>query len=497
MTRHLRNLAASALLLSGSAWSMTPDLSSLESIPLALVRAPLAKAIEEAGSKSRPFRFAVRAPLASTLADGLWDQVSTEQWRWRMRVASPGAQSLNLEFAKFHLPPGAGLWIYDAQGEVVQGSYTSANETPEGKLWTAVVPGEQAVLEMRVPYALRDQAQLELAAVNHGFRGFDGTDTIAKSGSCNVDVVCPTGDDWRNQIRSVAAISIDGSFGCTGQMVNNTRQNNDPLFITANHCSIGQTGCGLLGTEICSPSSVVVYWNYYNSTCRNASGSSEREGNDNKIAQTQTGSSLLAGNASSDFSLIRLNQVPPLGYNVYYSGWNATNNVPQSGVAIHHPHGDEKSISVYNSAERGVTAISPTRTVQAWRVNWGQGTTQTGSSGGGLWDQNHLLVGWLSGGTAGCGPPTDQNSPQGDDYFGRMEIAWEGSSSSSQQLKAHLAPDGSDVKNLCGKNQSGGACDSSEIEDDRGGGLSWLLLAPMFLSLGLRRSKTGSPPARG
>src|SRR5207302_790552 len=135
--------------------------------------------------------------------------------RWRMRVSSPGAQSLNFEFARFALPEAAQLWIYDAQGALVQGPYTHANETPEGKLWTPIVLGEQAVIELQVPSSLRDEVQLALATVGHGFRGFGKDASVpAKSGSCNIDVVCPLGDAWRSEIRSVARIQIGGQFLC-------------------------------------------------------------------------------------------------------------------------------------------------------------------------------------------------------------------------------------------------------------------------------------------
>ena len=63
---------------------------------------------------------------------------------------------------QFHLPPSGKLYVYDAQGNVVQGPYTSANHTPEGMLWTAVIEGEEAVIELRVAEAERGQVRLAL-----------------------------------------------------------------------------------------------------------------------------------------------------------------------------------------------------------------------------------------------------------------------------------------------------------------------------------------------
>ena len=474
------------------------DFSTQQQVPLKLVQAPLAKSVELASSKSHPFQFAVAAPLTATLADGLWDHVDAGTSRWRLRVSSPGAESLNFEFSRFHLPAGAALWIYDAQGELIQGPYTSENETPEGKLWTAVVLGEQAVLEVRVPEGSRDQLDLELGSINHGFRGFGkASASDPGSGSCNVDVVCPAGDAWRSDIRSVARISIGGKFLCSGQMVNNTQQNNDPLFITANHCEVGQTAST-------PASSLVFYWNYFNSTCRDHSGSVNRVG-DGTLSQTQSGSTLLAGDVNSDFTLVRLNQAPPSSFNVYFAGWNATSNTPHSGVAIHHPHGYEKSISVFSSDATAVHTgdisepgdpVQP-RNVDGWDVKWTQGTTEQGSSGGGLWDQRNRIVGWLSAGNAGCGAPADDGNINGDDVFGRMDVAWNTQCDSGRQLQAHLAPNNNNVLSLCGRDQAGASCDNStaaiaprkcgETQTRGGGSLGGAMLLPLALLAALRR----------
>ncbi len=469
--------------------ALAPDLADLDSIPVALVRAPLEKRIELAAEKSRPFQFAVKAPLGGELRDGVWDVVDRDTARWRLRVRSPGAQSLSLEFARLKLPDSAALWFYDAAGELVQGPYTAADRSPSGQLWTALVLGEEAVIELRVASSDRAAVALELASVGHGFRGF-GKDASppAKSGACNLDAACPQGDPWRSEIRSVARISIDNTFFCSGQALNNTPQNNDPLFITANHCGIGQNLCGTSGTAYCDPSSVVFYWNFQNSTCRASSGTGDRKGN-GSLSQSQTGATILASDVGSDFTLLLLRSAPSSAFNVYMAGWNATDNVPQSGISIHHPDGDEKALSLYGSpAERADTCIQGTiedcqRDVHAWGVHWSAGTTEAGSSGGGLWDQNHLLAGWLSGGQASC------SDPGGEDFFARMDSAWTAGAGDDQQLKHWLAP-GSDAKSVCGRNRSAPSCDNSRAPtEQRGGALDWLLLIPLMLMAIMRAAK--------
>ena len=53
------------------------------------------------------------------------------------------------------------------------------------------------------------------------------------SGSCNNNVICPEGDPWRDQIRSVAMITVGGSGFCTGQLINNCANDGTPYFLTA------------------------------------------------------------------------------------------------------------------------------------------------------------------------------------------------------------------------------------------------------------------------
>lgn len=432
MRRALTLLLLLAVGFDAAADRYEPDNRDLESVPLHETPASELQKALAAPRKNRPVQFAVGVPTTLALADGAWKSRDAQTRSWRMRIRSPDARSINLEFARFDLPEGAGLWLYDPAGRVVQGPYTAANRNALGRLWTAIVPGAEVVLELRVAAGTEDAVALEVGKVNHAFADFAKDGTSSKSGSCNIDVTCPQGDPWRKEIRSVARISIGGTYLCSGQLVNNLAQDLKPLFLTADHCRIGESGD--LAAE-----SVVFYWNYQSSQCG---------GNpDGSIAQNQTGSTFVADNQSSDFTLVRLLESPRSEFNVYYAGWNAGSGTPGSGAAIHHPNGDEKRISLYGSQ-----AVEPTRcdigegrVVDAWRVVWSEGTTEPGSSGGGLWDQGNRLVGTLSGGNASCDKQNEW------DCFARLDLAWQRSSSASHQLKAHLDPDNTGCRQMPGR----------------------------------------------
>ncbi|ROH91937.1 serine protease [Stagnimonas aquatica] len=393
-----------------------------------------------------PLRYAVAEPLNLDQRSGAWDQTETGLARWRLRIASDGARSLSLHLRELNLPQGAQLWLYDASGSGDrQGPYDRDSAAIyQGELWLPVVRASEAVLEVQLPMDATPELHLAVAEAFHGFRSLTSADGVepkasigSDSGSCNIDVVCSAGNDWRSEIRSTVLLSTAGVSLCSGSLVSNTAQDDRPLILTANHCGIRSSNVR----------TVTAYFNLQSGTCG---------GNQNgRTDQNLAGASFLARDENSDFTLFTLASKPPSTYNAYYAGWDARSGVaPQCGVAIHHPSGDEKKISVYNSAATPADnnricqndSCSSFFTVDAWRVVWTQGTTEAGSSGAALWNQDHRVVGVLSGGGASCSARSEP------DYFARLERGWTANSSGSGQLKAHLDPNSSGCLTLSGKN---------------------------------------------
>jgi hypothetical protein len=498
-----RRLLACLVLLtiSSSAFAaprLIPDLKHLDAVPLhSLPLLNMRKAVSDAKRKDRPLQFAVAAAMPLSLDDGAWKQLDDGSWSWRTRVYSAGAQTLNLHFSKFHLPEGATLWLYDPSGTVIAGPYTSANELGDEQLWTAVVNSETVIVEVLVPDAVKNQVELQLAEVNHGYRGFEkaGTGSFGDSGACETDVICSAGTAYSAEARAVARITINGNTLCSGQLINNVRKDNTPFFLTANHCGISNSNA----------SSVVFYWNYQNSVC---GGNGTEPGYD-----TQSGSLWLAGDSGSDFTLIKTAQAPNAAFNLYLAGWNAGSSAPTSGGIVHHPSGDVTKISLYNSkagstdnAKLCVGEISAlgaclgtTRTIKAWVISYSLGVTEPGSSGSALYDQNHRIVGQLSGGASAC---SGSGSNGETDFYARTNAGWTASSSASGQLKAHLDPDNSGTLAIDGKNlgaftgtSSGGSGSSgggsSGSSSGGGGALPPLTLAGLLM-LGLLRRRATS-----
>lgn len=209
-----------------------------------------------------PPRFAL--PEKASLSpenSGSWMRVDKNHDLWRLMIDAPGAVSLNLGFDRFELPKGARLSLYpfdyqgldDPRGVRV---FDASDNRADGILWTPMVQTDQMVVELLLPSEYADDYRLEIGTINKGYRYF-GPDSPDKQGSCNIDVVCPEGDDWWSEINSVGVYTVNGTWYCTGALINNTAEDGTPYFLTADHCGISTS----------NDQGVVVYWNFQSPTC--------------------------------------------------------------------------------------------------------------------------------------------------------------------------------------------------------------------------------------
>jgi len=391
---------------------------------------------EHRQSVGLPPRFAIaNHDLITPETDGIWESTPEGLDMWRLRVEAPNAKSLNFGFTKYNMPEGGQLSIYSSLDKANSiRPFTSADNKSHGELWTPPLPADTVIIEVTVPSSSKEALQLELTSVNVGYRTFHDASSKHRSlsGSCNVDVACWQGNAWQKEIASAGVYSLYGEMWCSGGLINrvddNFQENNDlPLFLTAYHCEI---------TSYNAPS-VVVFWNYETSTCGGTP--------DGSLSDFQTGATLLAQYEPTDFALLQLDSVPNAAWNVIPAGWNRLGNAPSSAVAIHHPNLDEKSISFeYDSCSitSYLGSSSPGDQTHICVHDWDVGTTEGGSSGSPLFDQNHCVVGQLHGGYAGCG----NNEP---DWYGRISASWTGGGTPATRLSDWLDPYGNGALTSC------------------------------------------------
>ncbi|PKV49140.1 putative secreted protein (Por secretion system target) [Aquimarina sp. MAR_2010_214] len=393
--------------------------------------AKLLKEDEQESSKDVPMRFAY--PHKTNLNpknSGKWYTNSKGDRYWLIEIESKGAKSLNLTFSEFDLPEGAKLFVYNKDKSDVRGAFTSANNKSSKRLGLAPVKGDKIIVEYFQPAQVKQQPDLNISTIAHDYKGIMSmAKAFGSSGSCNNNVICAEGDPWRDQIRSVALVILgNGTRWCSGSLINNTANNGTPYFLTANHCTSNQT-----------VTNWVFVFNYESPGCTNNS--------DGSTSQSISGSQMMDSGSSSDYALLKLSSTPPSSYDVYYSGWDATGSIPTKTTGIHHPAGDVKKISFDNDAPTitGYSGGSGSGTTH-WRVlDWDDGTTEGGSSGSALFDQNKRIVGQLHGGGAACG----NNS---SDWYGRLSVTY-------PNICQWLAP-GCTTKTVDGYNPGNGGGDT-------------------------------------
>lgn len=346
---------------------------------------------------------------------GVKTEIAGKGFIWRYQVQSQGTYSLGIFFSTYYIPEGASVFVYDQTHTRLLGAFTSLNNKPSGQLSVAEFASQNAIIEYFEPYNSSFGGQLIIGSVSQSYKDiYSIMASVARIG-----INCPEGANWQDQKHAVCRMTFrDGGYGyyCTGFLVNNVRQDGTPFFMTASHCISSNTVAATL----------VTYFNYENSDCSST---------DAMANQTLSGATLNATNSASDFTLLNLDEVPPSAYKAYLAGWDASSRSPLNGTCIHHPSGTPKCISIDNNAPTTYSGSiswdngSVSQANSHWLVKFDLGSTESGSSGSPLFDDNKRVIGQLHGGD-------DISS-----YYGKFSVSWNSGSYASKQLKNWLDPD--------------------------------------------------------
>lgn len=442
-------------------------------------------------------RAGVPVPLEVDVQASDWHSAGDGTAVWSLTLNSADASFLGLRLNAPQLPEGAELRLLGEDGQL-RGPYANEHRNSRGQLWIPVVHGDSAELELRAPSAATSEVQLGAVELHYGLHPLDGTAPATKAqgdaGGCHNDVACPQGTDWPRAIRSTALLIIGNQLVCNGVLLNNTRDDGDPLVITADHCGIRADD----DADGFPAESVTAVFNFQAEQCDST----------RRVAQADDieGAELLFRHRSSDTTLIRLDRAPPADFNARYAGWDASGNGAASGSGVHHPSGDLKKISLFEqplSAGRVTISDGGTRTgsqeVEAWRVDWADGVTEPGSSGSGIWNPQQQLLGVLSGGSSQCG--TDglllgigaQPEIQGPDFYGRLAVAFDSPGELGTPLRSFLDPAASGARSLNARGAAAGGPGPSNGGaggSDSGGGGAAGFLSLLLLGAAAWRHRT-------
>ena len=307
-------------------------------------------------------------------------------------VTSPGAKALR---AGLRGNPVAGIEIrfFGEHAGTRHPPLTARDFQREGDgsalLWSPTVGGDTIGIEIALPSEkARDAFTLRIEALAHTTLPAESLESAHKLDcpDVHIDVQCRA-DVIHDALQdAVARIRFEDeglSYVCSGNLVNDkVTSTTVPYFLTANHC---------VQTRAVA-SSVEAWWFFQRATCGGATL-------DSRHPATTTGTDLLATDALYDLTLLRFRRMPPAG--TALSGWSREElDHPVGAYGIHHPNGEEKKYSA------GATAGSflSDGVAGAIAMTWREGTTESGSSGSGLFLRDGgYLVGGLSHGPD-CGP---------------------------------------------------------------------------------------------
>lgn len=351
---------------------------------------------------------------------------------WRVALHSENAYSMAVSFTQFNIPEGASFYIYNNDRSEIAGTYSNSDIQPNGILQTDYIAGDEIVLEYYEPADVRFHGSMEISRVGHIYRDiFSATDgskgNVDDAQDCHFHAVCPQGREWHDQINSVVHITItavDGTYSCSGALINNVRMDKTPYILSANHCLKG-LDCGF---------SFLFFYQRLRCDGSGIPPLKKMAGGEIKAYVSENTNAGI--NTSSDFLLLKLTRdlaSKPWSDSLYFAGWDAT-GASSVGLAVHHPAGAYKRFSF----PKTVTTYS--FNTRYWNVSWytnpSKGCTEQGSSGSPLFNQNKLIIGDLSNGSSAC----DYN---GTDNYGKLSYSWTNNNNSdnSKKLKPWLDPD--------------------------------------------------------
>ncbi len=398
-----------------------------------------------------PHRFAKLIPVdLNPENSGTWEILENGDRIWRLGLYAENALALSLYFNDFYLPIGCKLFLYDSDGEQIKGAFTDLNNQENRLFATDLIHGDYLTIELYQPKNITEKPILNISELAYSYKNHDNISGFGGSDHCEINAVCsPEGDGWQKTKRSVVRIKVKvggGLYWCSGVLVNNANYDKTPYVLTADHCAFkgGYASADDLNQWL-------FYFNYESTGCENPNNEPE--------VISMRGAQKIAsggnhGTTGSDFYLVRLNNVIPQSIHPYFSGWSASGISSSSGVTIHHPEGDIKKISTYETPLIS-SQWSNNGVYSHWKVVWTEtendwGVTEGGSSGSPLFDAQGKLIGTLTGGYAAC-DPNGQIGPDKPDYYGAFSYHWDSNGTDDTlQLKPWLDPGNTGITELNG-----------------------------------------------
>lgn len=376
---------------------------------------------------------------------------------WKIRFQVEEATSLMFLFDEYQVPEGAKLFIYSSNREKVMGAFTSRNNKSYGRLATAPIKGNDIIIEYYVPSS-QEEGVLHLSKIGAMFSNSPIQRAFGDAATCNNNVMCPEGDPWCNQRRSVAMIFFindenDEIPFCSGSLITKEKRDYRPYFLTAFHCLDFDADINMSDEEQNNAMNFVFAFNYQSDQCENSNDEPDL------YEFSISGANYRSSNSYSDFALLELSARPPGNFNAYYNGFDNRNTRPaKNGAIIHHPRVDVKKISFYEDQPNRKLIND----IKTWEIDYTSGITEGGSSGAPFFGGDKLLVGQHYGAEL-YSPVCDGGYIFG--YAGRFDKSWDYGSNTFNRLQNWLHPTNDGLTTMTGDDPCHFSYDFTNVND--------------------------------
>lgn len=349
----------------------------------------------------------------SPLSRGLVAATSRGTVVWSGAVRVEDADRVRLHLTSVELPDGAVLWVW---GEGQEPIAFDKDILHEGSLYTPSVNGPTVHLEVEIPAGNSGSkpASFEIREVIE-IVGNAPAPQPNDEPTCLIDATCVTGTTFspidlvRESVAQLQYVKGSGSYVCSGGLVNDKVAGTFvPYMLTANHCFDSQA----------SASSLEAYFSYRTLSCSGAFPA---------FPTPALGATMLATNASTDFTFIRLNSVPGgrvfLGWTTAAVGagtklYRLSHPFPSEHYSVPLPqtYSDSTVTTTFGSCN-GLPASSYLYSMGS------QGGTYGGSSGAPVLLGDGAIVGQLYG-KCGSSPSDGCNNASNAAVDGRFSVTF-------------------------------------------------------------------------
>jgi len=371
-----------------------------------------------------PVRVAIMRPaeaaarVVTPAERGQWTRQPDGSHVWRLKIDSPGALGLRLNFTSFDLPEGARLLVAGSDARGVPHAYEKAGPLGSGRFWSNTMAGESVYLEYHAPAGITIAPVIEIQDILHTYREqaapwtaqpfSDGPGVL----KCHEDVMCypDVPASVRDSVALIFFVRNGGGYVCSGNLLNDLDPSTQTgWFLTANHCI----------DDPAVAATVEAYWFWQRSGCGQALPLGSQ-------LPRSLGAQLAATSWQTDFTLLRFYEEPRHGQT--FAGWTTEPPVAADGpfIGVHHPRGSFKRVTFSTQPQQNFPGTClPTALFYYTRAYAGR--AEPGSSGSPLFNSRGQVVGQLFGVCLG-GPVTGAScdlSRHPDHIYGRFSRSWQ------------------------------------------------------------------------